>query len=227
MSDKNSLLIAGLYATIGLLVVGIGLGTFAYYQSLSESAVARMETNLAAEMAATNHLANTRPPRPLANTAALTRAHAQLNELQTRLERNSRTLKKRSTELNQKTAECKALQEQLDGSIATVLELLDMDTDTDARSAEDRQQLGRDLEQEFNQLKTELERSESLELEHGTDAASRAAENGIGGDGVGNRDDSRTDQCRIVVVGRTTAVIGCHLAPCIQAARRSGGPGPG
>ena len=163
MSDRNSLLVAGLYATIGLLVVSIGMGTFAYYQSVSESAVAHMEANLAAEMAATGHFANTRPPRPMVNTAALTRAHAQLNELQARLERNSRSLKKRTTELNQKTAECKALQELLDGSIATVLELLDMDTGV--RSSEVRQQLGRDLEQEFNQLKTELERSESLELE--------------------------------------------------------------
>ena len=43
-------------------------------------------------MAAANGSVNTRPPRPQANAAALVRAHAQLNELQSMLERNSRLL---------------------------------------------------------------------------------------------------------------------------------------
>ncbi|MAD79792.1 MAG: hypothetical protein CMJ50_02960 [Planctomycetaceae bacterium] len=163
MSDRNSLLIVGLYTSVGLLVAVTGYGTFAYYKSVSSSALADMEATLAAEIAASARTGNTQPPRPLANTAALTRAHAQLNQLQTMLERNSRLLEKRTTLLNQKTTECKALQAQLDGSIATVLELLG--TDTEASSSEVRQQVGRDLEQEFNQLKTELDRSESLELE--------------------------------------------------------------
>lgn len=163
MSDRNSLLIASLYAAIGLLVATIGYGTFAYYQSASSSAVARMEASLAAEMAASRGRANTQPPKPPVNAAALTRAHAQLNELQAMLQRNSQLLDTRTTLLNKKTAECKTLQKQLDGSIATILELLDMDGDE--RSSETRQQLGRNLEQEFKQLKAELERSESLELE--------------------------------------------------------------
>lgn len=163
MSVRNSLLIAGLYATIGLFVVIIASGTFTYYRSVSAGAVARREASQTAEMAAYGGRAATQPPRPPVNAAALTRAHAQLNELQAMLQRNSQRLDKRTTLLNQKTAECKTLQEQLDGSIATILELLDMDTDV--RSSETRQQLGRNLEQDFKQLKAELDRSESLELE--------------------------------------------------------------
>jgi len=163
MSEKNSLLIASSYATIGLLVVIVGYSTFAYYQSVSASAVARMQASLEAEIAATDPARNTQPPKPLANAAALSRAHTQLNELQLMLERNSQLLEKRTSLLNQKTSECKALQKQLDGSIATLLELLD--ADAGERSIEDRQQLGKNLEQEFKQLKTELERSEALELE--------------------------------------------------------------
>jgi glycosyltransferase A (GT-A) superfamily protein (DUF2064 family) len=163
MSERNSLLIAGLYATLGLVVVVIASGTFAYYQAVSTSAGARMEADLVAELAGTNQPVTLQPPQPLLNAAALTRAHAQLNELQAMLERNSRLLDKRTTLLSQKTSECKTLQAQLDGSIAMVLALLDMDSD--GESSEARQTLGRNLEQEFKRLKTELERSESLELE--------------------------------------------------------------
>ena len=163
MSDKNSLLIVALFATIGLLVVGVGFGTFTYYQSTSSSAFADMEVSLAAELATRDTSANTRPPRPLANTAALTRAHAKMNELQSMLQRNSRLLEMRTRKLNQKTVECKALQEQLDGTIATVLELLAADSDED--NSEALQQLGQDLQNELKQLKLELERSEELELE--------------------------------------------------------------
>jgi chromosome segregation ATPase len=163
MSDKNSLLIAGLCATMGLLVVSVVLGTFTYYKSSASSAFADMEANLAAELAAKDRTVNTRPPAPLSNNAALTRAHAQMNDLQTMLARNNRLLKNRTTKLDQKTAECQALQEQLDGSIATALELLTRDTDEG--SSETRQQLSQDLEKELKQLKTELERSEALELE--------------------------------------------------------------
>lgn len=162
MSERNSLLIAGLYATIGLLVVVVAYGTYAYYQSVSASAVAQMEAELAAEMAPLRSLA-VATPQPVVNAAALTRAHAQLNELQAMLERNSRMLDQRTGLLNQKTAECKTLQRQLDSSIATVLALLDMDEEIDNTAS--RQEVGRNLEQEFKQLKTELERSESLELE--------------------------------------------------------------
>lgn len=162
-ADRNSSLIAWLYATIGLLIVIIGYGTYTYYQSKSASAVARLQASLEAEMGATDATPNTRPPAPLVNAAALTRAHTQLNALQTMLERNSRLLDKRTTLLNQKTAECKTLQNQLDGSIATLLDLLAMDAT--GRNSEDTRQVGRDLEQEFTKLKEELKRSESLELE--------------------------------------------------------------
>lgn len=174
MSERNSLLIAGLYATIGLLVMIVGYGTYAYYQSVSASTIARLQASLQAEMAATNADVNTRPPKPLANAAALSRAHARLNDLQLMLERNSRLLDKRTQLLNQKTSECRALQEQLDGSISTLLELLE--TDTDERRSEDRQQLGRTLEQEFRMLKTELDRSEALELEQTQQVAQLKAE---------------------------------------------------
>ena len=163
MSDRNSALIVGLCATLGLLVVGVGIATFAYYQSVSSSAFSDMESALAEELSAIPRSAYTRPPRPLETTAALTRAHAQMSEMQTMLDRNSRLLKMRTTRLTQKTAECKALQEQLDGSIATVLEMLE--TDPGEGNSEVRQQLGEDLEKELRQLKAELERSEFLELE--------------------------------------------------------------
>lgn len=174
MSERNSLLIAGLYATIGLLVVTIGYGTFAYYQSASDSAMARMEATLTAEMATDSRLVNTHPPRPPVNAAALARAHAQMNELQAMLERNSRLLERRTTLLNQKTTECKTLKQQLDGSIATVLELLDMDPDPGGSDA--RKKLGRDLEHEFQMLAAELDRSESLELEQTQQVAQLKAE---------------------------------------------------
>jgi len=163
MSERNSLLIAALYAVLGLAVVVIGYGTFLYYQDASSSAVARMEASLAEEMAAAHHNAATQPPKPLINAAALTRAHVQLNELQAMLERNSQLLDKRTKLLNQKTAECKTLQRQLDGSITTVLALLEENA-ADI-NFESRQAVGRSLEQEFKQLKLELERSESLEIE--------------------------------------------------------------
>ncbi len=163
MSDRNRLLIAGLYATIGLFVVIIATVTYAYYQAVAANSIARMEANLAADQAASNPPANLQPPQPVLNAAALTRAHAQLNDLQAMLERNSRLLDKRTTLLNQKTSECKLLQEQLDGSITAVLALLDMGADGEPNEA--RLTVGRNLEQEFKQLKTELGLSESLELE--------------------------------------------------------------
>lgn len=161
MTDKNRTLIAWLYVTVGLLIVTVGYGAFIYYQSVSASTVARMQAALDAELAAGQPRALVQRPKPPVNSAALTRAHTQLNELQMMLERNSRLLEKRTSLLNQKTAECKALQSQLDESIAALLELLEMENS----SSDNRQQLGRDLEEEFQRLKVELERSEVLELE--------------------------------------------------------------
>ena len=163
MLDGNRSLIAGLYAFIGFLIVVIGYGTFSYYQSASDSAVQRMTETLNAELVASRQAANTRPPQPTLNAAALARAHAQLNELQALLQRNSLLLEKRTALLNQKTAECKTLKGQLDVSIATVLELLENDVTVDGKAA--REQVGKELEEDFNQLSAELVRSESLELE--------------------------------------------------------------
>jgi chromosome segregation ATPase len=163
MFDRNSLLIVALCATLGLLVVGVGVATFSFYQSGSSSAFSEMESTLANELSAVDRSANTRTPRPLESTVALTRAHSRMQELQTMLDRKSRLLEMRTTRLTQKTVECKALQEQLDDSIATVLEMLE--GDTGAGNSEVRQLLGSDLEKELKQLKAELERSESLELE--------------------------------------------------------------
>ena len=169
MSERNSLLIVGVYTLLGLLIVSVGYGAYAYYQLASTSAAARLEASLAAEMAEAKRPASTKPPKPMGNVAALARAHAQLNELQAMMERNSRLLEQRTSLLNQKTAECKMLQRQLDGSIATVLELLDMDSNVS--DSEQRQQLGRNLEQEFNRLTAELEQSEALELEQSQQVA--------------------------------------------------------
>ena len=63
MSVRNSLLIAGLYATIGLFVVIIASGTFTYYRSVSAGAVARREASQTAEMAAYGGRAAMQPPQ--------------------------------------------------------------------------------------------------------------------------------------------------------------------
>lgn len=163
MSDRNRSLIAWLYAAIGLLVAIIAYGAFRYYESISDSAFAGLQASLDADTADARPTAITQPPKPLINAAALTRAQTHLNELQSMLERNSRLLDKRTMLLNRKTNECKTLQKQLDESIATLLEFLE--TDAGEPNREDRQQLGKNLELEFKQLKRELERSEYLELE--------------------------------------------------------------
>ncbi len=164
MSARNSLLIAGGYTAAALLVAVIAFATFSYYRETAGNRLAASGEEGGAQQASGARRVVVKPPVPAVNAAALTRARAQLGQLQTMLERNSRLLEKRTTLLNQKTSECKALQQQLDGSIATVLALLDMDPEgSDDRAA--RESLGRNLEAEFARLKAELEQSESLEIE--------------------------------------------------------------
>lgn len=147
MDTRNSALIVGLYL---LCIVIIGAACFAYYSY-------ERSTNPPSSLADADTFApqsKNRSPSPV-YSAAVAKAKA-VRDLQSSLAANRELLDRQTAALNQKTAECKALREQLDHSFMLLLSLLNEDSNATTDTGDATTELRASLDTEIARLKQTL-----------------------------------------------------------------------
>lgn len=158
MDTRNSALIIGLYL---LCIVIIGAACFAYY-SYERSAnppTASLDVNMMAPQTAN------RSPS-VVYSAAVAKANKSVRDLQSSLAANRELLDRQTAALNQKTAECKALREQLDHSFMLLLSLLNEESNTATDTGDAAAELRASLDSEIARLKQSLGTPQKTEVDH-------------------------------------------------------------
>jgi hypothetical protein len=157
MDTRNSVLVVGVYLLGAAIIVGVAIAYYAYERSTNPTAW---------EVADSGEDPGLRPHVITGRYAAtVSKSSPTMRELQASLAATRSKLDKSTTALNQKNAECRALQDELDRSFALLLNLLEGETAKAGNTAETVTQSREKLEAELARLKVSLDRSESLETD--------------------------------------------------------------
>jgi HEAT repeat protein len=155
MDTRNSALIVGLYL---LCVIIIAVACFTYYSY--ERSANPMQTAQVQSLEAPQVGNRTSP----VYTAAIAKANKSVRDLQSNLAMSRNLIDQRTTALNQKSAECKALRDQLDHALMLLLNLLDEDTNA-ASDTGGATEVRAKLETELSRLTQTLGNPEKVEIE--------------------------------------------------------------
>lgn len=157
----KDLLVAATYAIV-LLVLGVSARlAFVYYRDAAAAPLAT-ETD-----AATRNVVSVGADKKVIHYdyTAVADANERLAELQSNLNRISNQLQEKSKLLNQRNAECRALEAKLDESVAFAMELLVQESSADR--SEKHREAKETLETDFETLRKQLRESQLLSNEYG------------------------------------------------------------
>ena len=145
MDTRNSALIVALYM---LCVVIIGAACFAYYsyERSTNPPTAAVDLDTMAPQ-------STNRSPTIVYSAAVAKANKSVRDLQFSLAANRDLLDKQTAALHQKSAECKALREQLDHSFTLLLSLLNEDSNAASGTGDATPELRVTLDSELARLK--------------------------------------------------------------------------
>ena len=166
---STSTLLAALYVFVGLAIFLIGFLTYHVYRQAPDYRSATgtlVGTRLGS---ADSSLTGADRVRLMHGPGQLARLQQRMNELETSLQQASSMLEKRTSELQKKDDECRALQADLDESLTVAFDLLAEESQFRPASIEEEESgaIGADTESrfEFERLKAELQKSEFLATE--------------------------------------------------------------
>jgi len=158
----NGLFVVAAYAIV-LLVVGVSARlAFVYYQAGSSTPIA-MESDSGNQRLVANGAPATKAIHY--DYTAVAAANERLATLQSNLERTSNQLQEKSRQLNQRNAECRALEGKLDESVAFAMELLAQEPG--ANRDEQTRDVKAKLEGDLTSLRKQLRESQVLSDEYG------------------------------------------------------------
>jgi hypothetical protein len=155
MDTRNSVLVVGVYLLGAVIVVGVAIAYYAFERSTNATAwdpASSGENPVLRPQAITGKYA-----------ATVSKSSPTMRELQASLAATRSKLDKNTAALNQKSAECRALQQELDRSFALLLNLLEGETDEPGSKAVAVNPTRERLEAELARLKESLGRSDLLE----------------------------------------------------------------
>ncbi|MCB9937148.1 MAG: hypothetical protein H6823_02805 [Planctomycetaceae bacterium] len=158
----NGLFVLAAYAIV-LLVLGVSTRlAFVYYQNGSSTPIA-----LDSDSENQRGVVSVTPATKAIHYdyTAVAAANERLAILQSNLERTSSQLQEKSQQLNQRNAECRALEEKLDESVAFAMELLAQEPG--ANREEQTRGVKAKLESDLTSLRKQLRESQVLSDEYG------------------------------------------------------------
>ncbi len=157
----NGLFVVAAYAIV-LLVVGVSARLAFVYYNEGGSSVAVAAPEPAGELVSVSKTPGNAPIHY--DYAAVAEANERLAVLQANLERTTAQLQEKNKLLNQRNAECRALEEQLDESVAFAMELLV--AEPTANREEQTRDVKAKLEGDLNSLRKQLRESQVLSDEY-------------------------------------------------------------